>query len=429
MRKSMGKPIVLGLVLSLFVHPFGFAAVSAEEGELPHALEVPAMDERFEESFSIGAAIEPFQLDGESGQILDYHYNSVVAENAMKPESLQPSEGQFDWEGADRIADYARENDIELRFHTLVWHNQVPGWFFLDEDGNSMVEEEDNAKREENKQLLLERLEMHIQEVVERYGDVVTSWDVVNEVIDDDQPNEQGLRESPWYQIAGDDYIRTAFEATRRFAGEDAMLYINDYNTEVEPKRTNLYNLVVDLIEEGVPIDGVGHQSHIQLGWPSIDDMRETYEMFAELGLDQQITELDVSIYGWPPSGEFKSEEEIPDSILEEQAERYEAIFSLYEEFRDEISNVTFWGIGDNHTWLDDRAQEHSDDGAGKDAPFVFDTEYNVKPAYYAIMGFEQGELFDADTSTNFPLIIIGGVGILIVVGILLLRRRRLPGE
>ncbi|WP_256592477.1 endo-1,4-beta-xylanase, partial [Pseudomonas sp. 2995-3] len=115
--------------------------------------------------------------------------------------------------------------------------------------------------------------------------------------------------------------------------------------------------------------------------------------MFSEFGLDQQITELDVSIYGWPPSGEFKTEEEIPDSILEDQAARYEALFELYKEFDEEISNVTFWGIADDHTWLDDRAQEHSDDGAGKDAPFVFDTEFKVKPAYYAMMGLEEGNL------------------------------------
>ncbi|GAE28155.1 endo-1,4-beta-xylanase A precursor [Halalkalibacter wakoensis JCM 9140] len=389
MLKVLRKPLIATAALTLLL-PVGLGSVSAQGEERPHALDVKSMAEHFEDYFPIGAAVEPFQVEGEPGAVLEHHYNSVVAENAMKPVSLQPEEGEWDWEGADQIVEFARANDMELRFHTLLWHNQVPDWFFLDEDGNPMVDEEDEEKREANKELLLERLDTHIKTVVERYKDDVDAWDVVNEVIDDGEPNERGLRESVWYQITGDEYIRTAFHAAREYAGEDALLFINDYNTEIEPKRTHLYNLVVELIEDGVPIDGVGHQSHIQLGWPTLEESRESFEMFADLGLENQVTELDVSIYGWPPSGEFKSEEEIPAEILEVQADRYEELFELYRDESLNITHVTFWGIGDNHTWLDDRAQEHSDDGEGKDAPFVFDTTYHVKPAYYAVMGFER---------------------------------------
>ena len=189
------------MILSLafvVLFPFGTDVLSAEN-ESESGLDVKSIEERYEDSFNIGAAVEPYQLDGEQGEMLKHHYNSITAENVMKPESLQPEEGNFNWEEADKIVDFANENDISLRFHTLVWHNQVPEWFFEDEDGNSMVEETDDEQQKENKDLLLERLETHIETVMERYKDDVDAWDVVNEAVDDD-----GLRESEWYEIHRD---------------------------------------------------------------------------------------------------------------------------------------------------------------------------------------------------------------------------------
>nr|AHN13642.1 xylanase [uncultured microorganism] len=371
-------------------------AVNGQVNNSPFAWEVASLAERYKDSFDIGAAVEPYQLEGRRAQILEHHFNSIVAENAMKPINIQPREGKFNWGGADQIVNFARQHNMDIRFHTLVWHSQVPEWFFLDKDGNRMVDETNPAKREQNKQLLLKRLETHIKTVVERYKDDVTSWDVVNEVIDDGG----GLRNSEWYQIAGIDYIKAAFQTARKYAGEDAKLYINDYNTEIPSKRDDLYNLVKDLKEEGVPIDGVGPQSHIQIGWPSLEDTEKTITKFTSLGLDNQITELDMSLYGWPPTGAYTSYDDIPEYKFLDQADRYDQLFQLYEELDADISSVTFWGIADNHTWLDDRARQYDADGnvvvdpkapytskgVGVDAPFVFDPEYHVKPAYWAII-------------------------------------------
>ncbi|ETP70492.1 hypothetical protein G159_01710 [Planococcus glaciei CHR43] len=383
MLKVLLKPLLSGLAVALLL-PSGMAGAASVTDPVS-ALDVAELDERYEKSFTIGAAVETSQLEGKDGEMLKKHYNSLVAENIMKPINIQPEEGKFNFKEADKIVKFAKENDMDLRFHTLIWHSQVPEWFFLDKEGKKMVDETDPKQREKNKKLLLKRVETHVKTIVKRYKNDVDSWDVVNEVIDEYAPNDKGLRESPWYQITGTDYIAVAFETARRFAGKDAKLYINDYNTEVEPKRTHLYNLVKELLEQGVPIDGVGHQGHIQLGWPSLQETRDSINMFASLGLDNQITELDVSLYGWPPRPAFKSYEEIPDEVFQAQAERYDALFKLYEELDDKISNVTFWGITDNHTWLDDRAEEYND-GVGKDAPFVFDPYYNVKPAYWAII-------------------------------------------
>ncbi|MBT2678762.1 endo-1,4-beta-xylanase [Bacillus sp. ISL-35] len=383
MLKVLRKPFLTGLALALFL-PAGLSSASAAEPV--SALDVDVeLDERYADSFDIGAAVEPSMLEGKDAAVLKRHFNSIVAENVMKPINIQPEEGKFTFEEADKIVKFAKENGMELRFHNLVWHSQVPEWFFLDKEGNKMVDETNPKQREKNKKLLLKRLETHIKTIVKRYKNDVSSWDVVNEVIDEYALNEKGLRESPWYQITGTDYIKVAFETANRFAAKDAKLYINDYNTEVEPKRTHLYNLVKELVEEGVPIDGVGHQAHIQIGWPSLQEIEDSINMFAGLGLDNQITELDVSLYGWPPRPAYPAYDEIPASEFERQALRYDQLFQLYEKLGDKISSVTFWGVADNHTWLNDRAEEYND-GVGVDAPFVFDNEYNVKPAYWAII-------------------------------------------
>lgn len=383
MLKILRKPFLTGLAFALIL-PVGLSNAAAAEPTSALDVEVE-LDQRYEESFDIGAAVEPYMLEGKDADVFKRHFNSIVAENVMKPINIQPEEGKFTFEEADKIVKFAKENDMELRFHTLIWHSQVPEWFFLDEEGKKMVEETDPKQREKNKKLLLKRLETHIKTVVKRYKNDVSSWDVVNEVIDEYAPNDKGLRESPWYQITGTDYIKVAFETANRFAAKDAKLYINDYNTEVEPKRTHLYNLVKELVEAGVPIDGVGHQAHIQIGWPSLREMEDSINLFAGLGLDNQITELDVSLYGWPPRPAYPAYDEIPVSEFERQAVRYDQLFELYERLGDKISSVTFWGVADNHTWLNDRAEQFND-GVGVDAPFVFDNEYNVKPAYWAII-------------------------------------------
>jgi endo-1,4-beta-xylanase len=414
MLKVLRKPILSGLALALLL-PVGSVGAETNNSNKPSisGLTAPQLDQRYKDSFTIGAAVEPNQLlDSKDSQMLKRHFNSIVAENVMKPSSLQPVEGQFNWEPADKLVTFAKENGMDMRGHTLVWHSQVPDWFFEDENGNSMVVWQngkqvvaDPENLEENKELLLSRLQNHVQAVVSRYKDDIKSWDVVNEVIDEWGGQAEGLRQSPWFLITGTDYIKVAFETARQYAAPDAKLYINDYNTEVIPKRTYLYNLVKSLKEQGVPIDGVGHQGHIQIGWPSEKEIEDTINMFADLGLDNQITELDVSMYGWPVRA-YPTYGSIPEQKFIDQAARYDRLFKLYEKLGDKISNVTFWGIADNHTWLNDRADVYYDaegnvvtntnatyarveSRSGKDAPFVFDPEYNVKPAYWAIIDYK----------------------------------------
>ncbi|MCR8655930.1 endo-1,4-beta-xylanase [Paenibacillus endoradicis] len=344
--------------------------------ELSVEEDIPSLYEVYSAYFPIGAALEPFQTTGLKADLLKKHVNWIVAENAMKPVSLQPTEGNFNWTQADQLIEFAKANNMEVRFHTLVWHTQVGDWFFKDLEGKSMVDETDTDKREANKQLLLERLATHVRTIVSRYKDDIKSWDVVNEVIEPADPD--GMRASEWYKITGTDYIETAFRVAREAGGPDIKLYINDYGTDDVVKRDRLYELVKEMIEKDVPIDGVGHQTHINIEWPPVGSIIASMEKFAGLGLDNLVTELDMSLYVWNDRSDFG--EEIPYQIVEKQADRYAELFEAFKEHKDIIGGVVFWGIADDHTWLSTFPITRTE------APFLFDKQLHAKPAFWALV-------------------------------------------
>lgn len=337
--------------------------------ELSVQTDIPSVYETLSPYFAwVGAAIEPDLLDQEQHTILlTRHFNSITPENAMKPGSIQPSEGEFRWTGADRLVQYARENGMAVHGHTLVWHQQAAEWMFEDSEGNPL------EATPENKELVLQRLEAHIRAVVGRYKDDVQVWDVVNEVID--PGNSDCLRRSRWHDLTGMDYIVTAFRVADEVA-PDAVLLINDYSTTEPRKRTCLYNLVRDLRAQGVPVDGVGHQMHINIASPSAQVIEETILMFADLGIEQHITELDMSIY----ANDTESYTVVPENILIRQGKRYKAIFEVFKRQAEHIQSVTFWGLADDHTWL------KTFPVARLDLPLLFDEQLQAKPAYWGVV-------------------------------------------
>lgn len=340
--------------------------------------ELPSLAAAYADYFPIGAAIEPDQTEGPSAELLKQQVNWLVAENAMKPDALAPAEGTFTWERADRIVAFARENGMGLRFHTLVWHSQTPEWFFRDEAGGEMAEETDPAKRGANKRLLLERLDRYVTAVVSRYKKDITSWDVVNEVIEPGDPD--GMRASNWYKITGTGFIETAFKAARKAGGPDIKLYINDYGTDNPEKRDRLYELVKELLAKGVPVDGIGHQTHINLEYPSVESIIESMDKFHALGLDNQITELDMSLYVYNDLSDVGPE--VPADILQRQAEKYGELFAALRARKELLSGVMFWGIADNHTWLSTFPVPRTE------APLLFDKELRPKPAFRTVTDF-----------------------------------------
>jgi endo-1,4-beta-xylanase len=332
----------------------------------PIQTNIPSVHEVLADYFPIGAAIEPFQTVGLHGQLALKHFNSIVAENSMKVGPIHPTESTYNFTNADTLADFARANGLEMRGHTLLWHSQNPNWLFQDASGNPL------QPGPTTRALLLQRLRDHILTVMARYGDVIKSWDVVNEVIDPGQPD--GLRRTPWYNLVGPDYIDFAFDYAYE-ADPNALLCINDFSTTDTAKRAALLNVVQGMLNRGVPVNCVGHQMHINVVNPSLDAIRTTLVTFGDLGLTNQITEMDVSAYTNSTSTAPVSEETL---VL--QGYRYRDIFKLYRELQPIISHVTLWGLADDTTWLKGFPI------ARPDKPLLFDEELQAKHAYWGVV-------------------------------------------
>ncbi|WP_174818547.1 endo-1,4-beta-xylanase [Paenibacillus kobensis] len=371
----MASTIIIIAIIAVYWYNQSDADDEQADGQAI-ATDIPSLAKTYLDYFPIGAAIEPDQTTGPAAELLKKQVNMLVAENVMKPDAIEPQEGVFNWENADKIIAFAEANGMQVRFHTLVWHNQVGAWFFRDLDGNPMKNETDPAKREANKQLLLKRLDTHVRTIVGHYKDVIKSWDVVNEVIEPSDPD--GMRASEWYQITGTDYIETAFRAAREAGGPDIKLYINDYSTDDPKKRDLLYNLVKSMLDKGVPIDGVGHQTHISVHGPSVGSIIDSMKKFSGLGLDNLVTELDMSLYNWDDHSDYG--QSIPESILKLQADRYRELFEAFKANKEIISGVLFWGISDEHTWLSSFPVRRTE------APLLFDKSFRAKPAFWAVV-------------------------------------------
>ena len=322
-----------------------------------------ALKSIFSDDFKIGAAVNPLTIRTQE-ELLAYHFNSITAENEMKFASVHPEEEVYFFDDADRLAAFARKHGMAMRGHTLVWHNQTTDWLFQDQQGQPV-----------SKSVLLKRLHSHIHTVVGRYRDDIYAWDVVNEVITDE--GAELLRPSKWLDIAGPDFIAKAFEYAHE-AAPNAQLFYNDYNESHPEKCDKIYTLVKSLIEQGVPIHGIGLQAHWNLFDPSLDDIRTAIEKYASLGMQLQLTELDMSLFRF--EDKRSDLKEPTHGLLEQQAERYEAVFRLLKEYRDVISSVTFWGAADDYTWLDNFPVQ-----GRKNWPFLFDEQHLPKPAFYRI--------------------------------------------
>ena len=345
--------------------------------ELQYAYDddAPSIAETFKDYFRVGAAVNSWDIaDPESDQCKTIlkQFNTLVLENESKPDALHPSENQYNFDTFDKFVDFCEENNITPRGHCLVWHSQVPGWFFKDGNGDASAE------------LLLDRMREHIKTIVGRYKGRVKSWDVCNEVIGDDGQ----LRFSDWSRIVGDfdgdgdkyDFIEEAFRAARE-ADPDARLMINDYSIESSTEKTiRMYNAVKQMLSEGVPIDGVGFQMHVGNGI-SYDTLKENFAIIARLkeinpDFVIEVTELDVNCYGW---GQEKKDVELTDEFLEEFNKTYTDVFKLMIELSEEglLDSVIMWGLHDGVSWLNDGHQNY---------PMLIDRDLKLKEAYYEVL-------------------------------------------
>lgn len=330
----------------------------------------------YKDYFPIGVAVTPRDLRSAEAALILRHFNSLTAENHMKMGLIHPRENFYYWRAADSIVDFAQSHGLKVRGHTLAWHEQTPRWLFKDSVTGATV----------SKEVLLKRLKDHITTVVNRYKGKVYAWDVVNEVIADDTLY---FRKSLWFDITGEEFVAKAFEYAHA-ADPKAVLFYNDYNTENPVKREKIYRMLKKMLDAKVPVHGVGLQAHWSVDNPSREELENSIKMFSSLGLQVQITELDVSVYAGRQGGQIiqgqrqaQQEAVFTPDMEQKQLEKYQMAFEVFRKYKDNISGVTFWNISDRYSWLDNRGR--------KNFPLLFDQNLQPKKAYGAVVNF-QGE-------------------------------------
>lgn len=372
----MKKFVSTAMALFLFVFVQS-CANRASEGSVPSMLKDGLINH-----FHIGTALNLHHVhgtDAEGLEIVKNHFSSIVAENCMKSMYLQPSEGEFFFDDADKFVEFGEQNNMHIIGHTLIWHSQAPRWFFTDDEGNDVTAD-----------VLKERMRDHIHTIVTRYKGRVKGWDVVNEAILDNG----AYRESKFYQILGEEFIPLAFKYAHE-ADPDAELYYNDYNEWHAGKRDAIVKMISNLRERGIRIDGIGMQGHVGMDYPSIEEYNMAIDTYARAGVNVMVTEFEVSALPTPShrvssniadTEEYRNEinpysEDLPDSVRLKWEERVLDFFNLFIDNSDKITRVTLWGVTDGDSWKNDFPVR-----GRTDYPLLFDREYKAKPVIEKII-------------------------------------------
>lgn len=341
--------------------------------------DIPSLKDVYANYFKIGAAATTDEIAPKSAKdLILKHCNSLTLGNELKPDAIldknaclamaasgDDTNPQVNIASARPLLNFCRDNGLSVRGHVLVWHSQTPDWFFrenYDENGAWVT-----------KDVMLKRMENYIKNVfaavISEYPTVdFYAWDVVNECWLDDGSYRNGgtqadnANNSGWVKVFGDNsFIESAFAYARKYAPEGCKLYYNDFNEYMPGKTQAIYDMAMDLKEKGL-IDGIGLQSHLDVGFPTASAYKKALEKFVSTGLDVQITELDITT------------SDISEAGFEKQAQLYSDILDACVEYADSISAVVFWGTTDDKSWRSSRY------------PLLFNEDFTAKPAYYAII-------------------------------------------
>ncbi|HEY4305217.1 MAG TPA: endo-1,4-beta-xylanase [Gemmatimonadaceae bacterium] len=352
------------------------------DGNLVAPIAAMPLKAAFADAFVVGAAINDAQFTGRDprgAQLIAAQFNTVTPENVLKWENVHPSRGKYVFAPGDAYVDFGTKNKMAIIGHTLVWHSQTPSWVFNDQSGKPL-----------GREALLAVMRDHIMTVVGRYKRRIKGWDVVNEAL-----NEDGsLRQSSWYRGIGEDYLVKAFQYAHE-ADPSAELYYNDYSLENGAKRNGAVRLIQMLQKAGVKVSAIGTQSHVKMDWPSSAQYDSTLNAFAALGVHVNVTELDVDVL--PPATRGQGADvatrgavspmgnpwptALPDSMQRALAHRYADLFRVFVAHRDVIDRVTFWGVGDGDSWLNNWPVR------GRTSyPLLFDRSDQPKPALDSVL-------------------------------------------
>ena len=345
------------------------------------AVITPSLKQAYQAHFTIGAAINDNQIneiDTAANHLLATEFSSITPENIMKSMNIHPAKDSFYFDMADKFVALGEKNKQFIVGHTLIWHSQLSEWI------GKMT----------NKQEMQAAITEHIQTIVTRYKGRINGWDVVNEAL-----NEDGtLRASVFLKVMGENYLSEVFALAAK-ADPSVELYYNDYNLCRPAKRAGVVNLVKKLQADGVKIDGVGCQAHWSLTNPSLEEIENSILAYADLGMKVMFTEMDITVIPnpWDLEGAAVDQnfegspymnpypETLPDSVQTQLAQRYEAIFKLFLKHEDKVSRVTFWGVNDGQSWLNNWPIKNR-----TQYPLLFDRQFQPKKAYHSVMNLRK---------------------------------------
>lgn len=339
--------------------------------------ESTSLKNSYKDDFLIGTALgieHILEKNATADKLIKEQFNSISPENIMKSEIIHPKWKEYNFSLADKYVSYGQKNNLHLVGHTLIWHSQLPKF----------------VQKIQNADSLKMFMEEHIKTVAGRYSGKIKSWDVVNEAL-----NEDGtLRQSVFYKLLGENYIKEAFDLAAK-ADPTADLYYNDYNIEQPAKRKGAIELIKKLQASGTKINGVGIQGHWSINSNNLKDIEDAINEFSALGIKVAFTELDYTVLPnpWDLKGadvnqNFEEDPKmnlyknaLPDSVSTKLAERYSDLFSLLLKHKNNISRVTFWGVNDGHSWLNGWPIKNR-----TNYPLLFDRKYQAKKAYYSVI-------------------------------------------
>lgn len=360
-------------VIALSTIAFLYASMSLPNAAF--AQTIPSLKDTFKKDFGIGTALNNAQIEERDPQTTAFivrQFNMATPENSMKSALLLSKWDTYNFEMADKLVTFGQKHNIKINGHTLIWHSQLPSFIRGIHSADSIRTFFTN----------------HIKTVAGRYDGKILSWDVVNEAL-----NEDGtMRQSVFLQHLGDDYVTEAFRLAQQ-AAPKTELYYNDYNNERPAKRAGCIALIKKVQQAGVRIDGVGIQGHWHVGKVPLNDIEESILQYAALGLKVMFTELDIevlprNVQGADVSQRITANEQsnpytnaLPDSVQAQLAADYEALFKLFLKHKDKVTRVTFWGVNDGQSWLNNWPIR------GRTSyPLLFDRNNQPKPAFYKVV-------------------------------------------
>ncbi len=343
------------------------------------------LKEAYKDDFLIGAALSASIISKQDPKlvaIINKDFNSITPENCMKWGEMRNEDGSWKWGDADAFVAFGSKHNLHMVGHTLGWHSQIPDSVFKNKDGSYISKAELEKKQKE-----------HITTIVGRYKGKLAAWDVVNEAVGDDGK----MRDSHWYKIMGDDFLVNAFNLAHEVDPKAHLMY-NDYNNERPDKRQATLDMLKRLQKRNTPIHGLGMQAHIGLE-TNMQDFEDSILAYSALGLKVHLTELDIdvlpSVWNLPVAEistrfEYKPERDpyikgLPKDVEEKLAKAYESLFKILIKHRDKVDRVTFWGVSDDASWLNDFPIK-----GRTNYPLLFDRQQQPKPAYFRLLDLKR---------------------------------------